>query len=119
MNLTIAAQPIANVTQPDTMTGRTVLDASFLQYADAIKPGDLALINFDDKRPTAGLYVMEALERGAVAWQGCRRIERTPMGLRVDQTGRGDWQSVPDIEALGLRIVGRVERVYSPTMIAG
>lgn len=123
MTLVIAAQPAPPAIaadQPDALRGRAILDGALLQYADAIEPGDLVAVNFDIKSASAagGLHVVESIERGAVAWQGVRRIERTATGLRIDESGRGKWVAVTSLDGLLLRIVGVVEQVLRPTVLA-
>ena len=99
-------------------TGRALFPGDSCQYADAVKPGDLVAANFDVKRVHAGgaLYLLEAVEGGRVTWRGCRRMMLMfNGGVGVDQSGRGDWVTVPSVEASGYRIAGIVEKVYRPT----
>lgn len=99
------------------LTGRAVFDADSCQYADAVRPGDLVAADFDTKDVHTGgdLYLVEALKEGRVVWRGCRRLTRVATGVAVDQDGRGDWVTVRNLDEVGWRIAGRVERVYRPT----
>lgn len=78
-------------------------------------PDDVLLVDLDqDIVSSDSLYLLERLQDGAVTWMGCRRLETAITGgLRVDETGRGDWVPMPDKGSL--RIAGRVMRVYRPT----
>lgn len=95
-------------------TGRAIFDADSCQYADVVRAGDLIAANFDAKEVHTGgaLYLVEAVERGRVVWRGCRRMMRVPSGITIDQSGRGDWVTLPSLKAAGWRVAGRVEKVY-------
>ncbi|MGH8523334.1 MAG: hypothetical protein ACREXY_03720 [Gammaproteobacteria bacterium] len=99
------------------LSGRAVFDADSCQYADAVRPGDLDAANFDTKDVRTGgdLYLVEALKEGRVVWRGCRRLTRVADGIAVDQDGRGDWVTVRNLDEVGWRVAGRIERVYRPT----
>lgn len=99
-------------------SGRAMIPGELCQYADAVKPGDLVAANFDVKRVHSGgaLYLLEAVEGERVTWRGCRRMMSAfSGGIAIDQTGHGDWVTVPSVEANGYRIAGIVEKVYRPT----
>lgn len=95
--------------------GRSIFDGVQCQYADAVVPGDLIAANFDVKRvhTGGGLYLIQA--RDGSKWRGCRRMIRVPDGIAIDQDGRGDWVTVPNMKETCWRVVGIVETVYKPT----
>lgn len=95
--------------------GRRFIPAGACSYPPAVMPDDVLLVDLDADRVTVdGLYLLERIEAGVVTWLGCRRFEvAITGGLRVDETGHGDW--VPFAGAAGARIAGRVVRVYRPT----
>jgi hypothetical protein len=102
-------------------TGRAFFDGTTCQYADLINAGDMVLADFDATRVSTGggLYLIE--ERNAsdeVRWRGCRRMMKTPHGIDFDATGTGEWMRVPDLNGLGLQVVGTVVSVYKPTRYA-
>lgn len=97
-----------------TVSGRAIFDAESCHYADEVRSGDWIAANFDAKDAHSGgaLYLVEAVERGRVVWRGCRRMIRVPDGIAIDQSGRGDWVTLPSLKAAGWRVAGRVEKVY-------
>lgn len=98
------------------LAGRKLFDADSCQYADTVRPGDLIDADFDTKEVHVGggLYLVEAVESGEVVWRGCRRMIRGPDGIKVDESGRGDWVSLPSLAETGWRIAGIVKHVYRP-----
>lgn len=106
--------------QPDKLTGRVMLDGTPWQYADAVKPGDLLLADFDRKtvHGNGGLYLVEALENGRIVWQGCRRITLAAGKVVIDQDGHGDYAEFDSLSDCGWRVVGSVVTVYRPTQQA-
>jgi hypothetical protein len=99
-------------------SGRAMFDGVNCQYGDAVKAGDLVAANFDEKRVSTGggLYLLESLQDGAVAWRGCRRLMKVPAEISIDLDGHGDWTTLPSLEDCGWRVAGRVEKVYRPAL---
>lgn len=100
------------------LSGRAIFDGDSCQYADEVKPGDLVAANFDVKHvhTGGGLYLLESRVDGRVTWRGCRRMIFNLRGsIDVDENGRGEWVTVPDLGALNLHIVGTIETVCRPT----
>lgn len=110
----MSQQVIRTVQDGSQLSGQAIFDADSCQYADVVRAGDLVAANFDDKDVHTGgaLYLVEALEGGRVVWRGCRQMKRVPEGIAIDQDGRGDWVTLPSLDAAGWRIAGRVENVY-------
>lgn len=97
-------------------SGRAMLDGSQCQTGERVQAGDLLAVNFDvrDVSPGGGLYLLQSSRPGD-AWRGCRYMMRTLSGgITIDDSGRGDWVTVPDMSATGWRVVGAVETVYRP-----
>lgn len=94
-------------------TGRAMVDGSECLCGDDIKAGDLVAADFDRKHvhTGGGLYLLQSAD----GWRGCRRMMRVPDGIAIDQDGRGDWVTVPSMDATVWRVVGTVETVYRPT----
>lgn len=96
------------------LAGRALFDADSCQYADVVRAGDLISADFGvkDVHSCGGLYLVEAVEEGRVVWRGCRQMMRVTAGIAIDQNGRGEWVTLPSLDAAGWRIAGRVENVY-------
>lgn len=116
-NLSLNLNPIANWEQSHEMSGRAIIEGTYCQYGDEVKPDDLVAANFDMKHvhTGGGLYLLEKREGNRVKWSGCRRMIRTPAGIEIDQDGHGDWVTVADMAGTGFHVVGAVETVYRPT----
>ncbi len=95
--------------------GRRFIPADACSYPPAVMPDDVLLVDFDQDVVTVeGLYLLERVQGGAVVWMGCRRFDISiTRGILVDGNGRGDME--PFHSATGMRIAGRVLRVYRPT----
>jgi hypothetical protein len=98
------------------LSGRAVVPAIDCSYSQQVTSEDLIAVDFDaDSVDRDGLYLVEFLGTDRVDWMGCRRFARSPAGLMVDLTGEGEWTRLPGaMHDNGIRIVGRVERVYRP-----
>lgn len=93
------------------LSGRGYVPAADCSYPPAIEAGDVLEVDFDcDRVANDGLYLAEIVENGRCVWRGCRRFSRVPGGVRMDSTGVGTWDAAP----AGLRIVGRVARIFGP-----
>ena len=94
-------------------TGRALLDGRQCLCGDEIRADDLVAANFDRKHvhTGGGLFLLQSAD----GWRGCRRMMRVPDGIAIDQDGRGDWVTVPSMDATVWRVVGTVETVYRPT----
>lgn len=99
--------------QPARRSGVALVPGALCQYGAAVGPNDVLHVDFDRHQVGAdGLYLVEAVAGGAVTWIGCRRIAKTVTGgVLVDQSGAGDWVTVPSLESVGMRVAGVVERV--------
>ena len=109
--LTVTETQIEN--QHPEPTGRALIDGGQCLCGDEIRADDLVAANFDKKHvhTGGGLYLLQSDD----GWRGCRRMMRVPDGIAIDQDGRGDWVTVPSMEATSWRVVGTVETVYRPT----
>lgn len=110
--LTIARRRTANT--DGEPSGRALIEGSQCLYGDEVRGDDLVVANFDRKDVHTGgaLYLVQS----ASGWRGCRRMIRTLSNeIAIDDTGRGDWVTVPNLEATTYRVVGIVETVYRPT----
>ena len=105
----------SHIAQPARRSGVALVLGGLCRYGAVVKPADAVLADFDQHHVTAdGLYLLEVVRDGAVAWMGCRRIAKGAAGgVRVDQSGGGDWMTLASLEAAGLRLAGRVNRVLS------
>ncbi|KQP43515.1 hypothetical protein ASF44_29755 [Pseudorhodoferax sp. Leaf274] len=84
-------------------------------YPPAIDASDLLEVNFDRRQiGPDGLYLVELVRDGQVAWRGARRFHHDLSGLYIDQTGEGDHKLIQSPAAVGLRVVGYVIEVYKP-----
>lgn len=94
-------------------TGRAILDGGQCLCGDEIRAGDLVAADFNTTHvhTGGGLYLLESAD----GWRGCRRMMRVPDGIAIDQDGRGDWVTVPSLDATTWRVVAAVETVYRPT----
>lgn len=99
-----------------TLAGRMVVPATACQYPPAIQSTDLLEVDFDAKNPTDGLYLVEELSPKGVEWRGCRRFQRTPDGLAIDESGGGAWRYIASPQSCGIRVVGRICQVYRATI---
>jgi hypothetical protein len=91
------------------VSGRHFVPATDCSYLPTIEVGDVLEVDFDVGRVmNDGLYLAEVIEHDRCIWRGCRRFARTPGTVRMDSTGGGEWTAAP----AGLRIVGRVQRVF-------
>jgi len=95
--------------------GVTIIPAHDCQYPPSIKASDLLEVDFGPHEPRDGMYLVEHVTACGVEWRGVRRFQRTPDGLSVDETGQGQWKPIRSVQEYGLRIAGRVCRVYRPT----
>lgn len=112
---------IAN--QPDNESasdaeGCRLIPATKCFYPPAVEVDDLLRVDFDRKAIEAnGLYLMEEYgENSKITWRGCRRFRLMPLTneVRMDLSGEGEWQAMPDLAIYGWRIAGFVEQVYKP-----
>ena len=98
----------------ETRSGRAFFEAGPVigSYGEKVLSSDLIAANFDvcKVHSGGGLYLLEAKEGGE--WRGCRLMMTVPNGVDIDQSGRGDWLTVPSMEATAFRVVGVIERVY-------
>ena len=104
----------ANRTQAARLCGVALVPAGLCQYGEQVRAADLLRVDFDaDSIRRDGLYLVEGVTDDGVAWMGCRRFSRGLDGaLSVDDSGRGDWRDVSNLEAAGFRVAGYVEQVY-------
>ena len=99
--------------QQHAPTGRAILNGAQCLCGDEIRADDLVAANFDTTRVHSGggLYLVQSAD----GWRGCRRMMRVPDGIAIDQDGRGDWVTVPSLEATPWQVVAAIETVYRPT----
>ena len=111
---TINAISAANRTHASRLSGVALVPAGMCQYGEQVRAADLLRVDFDaDTIRVDGLYLVEGVTDDGVAWMGCRRFSRGLDGaLSVDDSGRGDWRDVSNLEAAGFRVAGYVEQVY-------
>lgn len=91
--------------------GRRFFEATACAYPPAVMPDDVLFVDMDaDRVSVDGLYLVERVQDGAVTWMGCRRFELSVLGgvNMVEANG----ELVTFAAAAGLRIAGRVLRVY-------
>lgn len=113
MNLTTISTTsqhrISQSPQGSQPTGIRLVPGELCQYGD-IDTDCVMRVDFDQVAvDRSGLYLVEAVTDDGVTWMGCRRFDRGLTGLRMDETGAGDWR---DVGVAGLRVVGRVLKVY-------
>jgi hypothetical protein len=103
-------------------TGIHAFMADSCQYGNVITAQDIVLADFDRKTVTTGggLFLFEQLDsKGEVVWRGCRRMIRAADGYRIDESGDGEWITVPSLESERIRIVAYVKEVYQPRSLSG
>lgn len=94
------------------LSGLLVLRATGCWYPPAVSPNDILEVDFDCRAVDGdGLYLIEELSVRGVEWRGCRRFSRSPGGLEMDYTGRGDWREI-DLGRARMRVVGKVKGIY-------
>lgn len=96
--------------------------ADSCQYGDVITAQDIVLADFDRTTVTTGggLFLFEQLDdAGKVVWRGCRRMIRSADGYRIDESGDGEWVTIPSLESERIRIVAYVKEVYQPKSLCG
>lgn len=101
--------------EPDNfLSGTAIIPAAMgCWYPPSVQDNDLLQVDFSCRAVTRdGLYLVEEVRAGNVAWRGCRRFAIRPSGLCLDASGEGEWMTAPP--ASTLRIVGYVERVFRP-----
>ncbi len=101
-------------------TGIHAFMATSCQYGNVIKAEDIVVADFDRNTVTTGggLFLIEEIDdHGKVIWRGCRMLNRIAAGYRMDQSGDGDWITIPDLESEGFRVVAYVKNVYSPKRV--
>lgn len=90
-------------------TGIRLVPGELCQYGD-IDADCILRVDFNQTVvDRSGLYLVEAVTDDGVAWMGCRRFDRGLTGLRMDDTGAGDWR---EVAGSNLKVVGRVLKVY-------
>ena len=111
---TINAISTASPTHASRLCGVALVPAGLCQYGEQVRAADLLRVDFDaDSIRRDGLYLVEGMTDDGVSWMGCRRFSRGLDGaLSVDDSGRGDWRDVSNLEAAGFRVAGYVEQVY-------
>ena len=82
------------------------VESSCAPHAEA---GDLLELDAGSAFAGDGLYALEYLREGVMAWSGLRRVRQGELGLEVEE-GRG-WTLVGNAQGAVLRFVGRVVRV--------
>ena len=99
--------------QHQGQSGRALLGGDQCLFGDEIKAGDLVEANFDATHvhTGGGLYLLQSAD----GWRGCRRMMRVPDGIAIDKDGRGNWTTLPSLEAKDWKVVATVETVYRPT----
>lgn len=101
---------------PPMLSGRMLVPADGCWYPPAVHVEDVLHVDFDVRGFRGdGLYLLEEVSGGRVAWRGCRRFQRRLDGsVQIDRTGEGDCHDVASLPMQAWRIVGRVEQVYKP-----
>lgn len=121
----IAVQPEATRSSDQSerrLRGRMLVPAHDCWHPPAIDVQDMLLVDFDkvDVGPCSShLYLVEEMSADRVIWRGCRRISSTLGKLAIDVSGAGEWMPISTLKGIGLRIVGRVDEVYKPSLIPG
>jgi hypothetical protein len=98
-------------TEQKQKLGRRFFEATACAYPPAVMPDDVLLVDMDIDRVTVdGLYLVERIDGRTVTWMGCRRFELSVLGgiNMVEASG----ELVAFAADVGLRIAGRVLRVY-------
>lgn len=92
---------------PARLSGVALVPAGVCQVPGEIGPEDVLKVDFDaDHVDRDGLFLVEAVTADGVDWMGCRRFTRDVLGgVRMFEAGQ--W-----VAPAGLRIAGRVVRVY-------
>lgn len=101
------------------LRGRMLVPAYDCWYPPAVDVQDMLLVDFDivDVAPhTSSLYLVEEMSADRVIWRGCRCISSTLGQLAIDVSGAREWMPVSSLKSIGVRVVGRVEEVYKPSM---
>lgn len=106
----------ATTPQPESLQGTHIVPASLgCFYPPAIDSEDLLQVDFDRRQiGRDGLYLVELVQDGRVAWRGARRFHHHLDGLYIDQTGDGEHKRIASPAAVGLRVAGYVLEVYKP-----
>lgn len=99
--------------------GRTLISGSCCQCGDLIQPADLVVADFDRRTVTTGggIYLYVIKEDSEIGYYGARPMTSCGDGVRIDVTGRGDWETYPSAQDAGYEVVGYVETVYRSTSI--
>lgn len=101
------------------LRGRMLVPAHDCWYPPAVDAQDMLLVDFDAasvESGQVGLYLVEEMSEDRIVWRGCRKIAAKPECVRIDVSGTGDWVPVGALESIGVRVVGRVDEVYKPTL---
>lgn len=96
---------------PPRLTGRWVVPGGRLQCPPRIEAVDEVDVDFDiDLVTDDGLYALDLITAGRVAWMGCRAFRRRVDGVvEVDEDGLSTWRSINAGGGLrDMRIAGRV-----------
>lgn len=104
------------------LRGRMLVPAHDCWYPPAIDVQDMLLVDFDKESIEAGqvgLYLVEEIAADRIIWRGCRKIAAKPDCVAIDVSGTGEWMPVSELNSIGLRVVGRVDEVYKPSLIPG
>lgn len=79
MHEPIVALPGMTDTGPTRLSRRMIMPAYDCEYPPAVEVNDLLDVDFDQRDiGTDGLYLVEIVEGGRVAWRGCRRFQVMP-----------------------------------------
>lgn len=104
------------------LRGRMLVPAHDCWYPPAVDAQDMLLVDFDAagvESGQVGLFLVEEMASDRIVWRGCRKIAAQPECVRIDVSGTGDWMPVDSLENIGVRVVGRVDEVYKPTLNPG
>ncbi|HEY3433009.1 MAG TPA: hypothetical protein VGK09_10725 [Rhodocyclaceae bacterium] len=112
-NANLPQEPAHSYSSP--VIGERLIRAHDCQYRSLVEPCDLLLVDFD--RHTiqySSLYLVEEIQDGKVVWMGCRNFDVAISGVKVDETGEGDWKPFAGHAARHWRIAGEVKEVFKP-----
>lgn len=115
----IQEAPSAGGQSGPRLRGRLLVPAHDCWYPPAVDAQDMLLVDFDAasvENGQVGLYLVEEMSEDRIVWRGCRKIAAKPECVRIDVSGTGDWVPVGALESIGMRVVGRVDEVYKPTL---
>lgn len=108
----------ATICEAASLEGRHIILGRYIQYPPSIEAGDLVEVDFNVRTIFEdSLYLLVCNGdhfAGGKPYAICRRFQRIPGGLRVDQTGHGQWEDFVPEHWASYQVCGRIKTVFKP-----